>query len=245
MLRPCAAVRGWSRLPLGFVTETCGSNWLLVGPKKSCDKVVLVPYSTLDRIVFHCASSRGSTQAEAGRCPRRCGGTSWRAWTVLGARRGPQCSEDQCGMVLCVVCSESQRAVRACRPERHRRRRRRRSTRFEARRRPGSARAARQRAPDERDAAAPLSPREDLAKREAWMPFGTAENLTICFWSRKGCSIPSIRSDGTIPLCSDSVQQSLDGSKAGKEADAFFGKRQPSRNPWHLCEGPRPYACAG
>ena len=29
------------------------------------------------------------------------------------------------------------------------------------------------------------------------------------------------------------------------DADAFFGKRQPSRNPWHLCEGPRPYACAG
>ena len=182
------------------------------------------------------ARRRGLRVLSGGRCHSRPERACRGAWTVLGARRGPQCSEEQCGMVLCVVCSESQRAVRACRPERHRRRRRRRSTRFEARRGPGSARAARQRAPGhERDRSA--AARRFGAKRERWKP---AENLTICFWSRKGCSIPSIRSDGTIPLCLDSVQQSLDGSKAGKEADAFFGKRQPSRNPWHLCEGPRP-----
>ena len=184
------------------------------------------------------ARRRGLRVLSGGRCHSRPERACRGAWTVLGARRGPQCSEEQCGMVLCVVCSESQRAVRAERPACRGRRRRRRSTRFEARRRPGSARAARQRAPDERDAAAPLfAARRFGAKREGWTQ---AENLTICFWSRKGGSIPSIRSDGTIPLCSDSVQQSLDGSKAGKEADAFFGKRQPSRNPWHLCEGPRP-----
>ena len=186
------------------------------------------------------ARRRGLRVLSGGRCHSRPERACRGAWTVLGARRGPQCSEEQCGMVLCVVCSESQRAVRAERPACRGRRRRRRCTRFEARRRPGSARAARQRAPDERDAAA--------QRCLAAVRFGSSgsarklrcHNLTICFWSRKGCSIPSIRSDGTIPLCSDSVQQSLDGSKAGKEADAFFGKRQPSRNPWHLCEGPRP-----
>ena len=188
------------------------------------------------------ARRRGLRVLSGGRCHSRPERACRGAWTVLGARRGPQCSEDQCGMVLCVVCSESQRAVRAERPACRGRRRRRRSTRFEARRGPGSARAARQRARDTRETQQRRSRREKI-----WCQAGAldavrnpAENLTICFWSRKGCSIPSIRSDGTIPLCSDSVQQSLDGSKAGKEADAFFGKRQPSRNPWHLCEGPRP-----
>ena len=175
------------------------------------------------------ARRRGLRVLSGGRCHSRPERACRGAWTVLGARRGPQCSEDQCGMVLCVVCSESQRAVRACRPERHRRPRRRRCTRFEARRRPGGPQAAEQRRKDasktvQRSA---CRGRRFRVKRERTLTAshkGADESLFLWVPKRRldEARFSSIRCDGTVPIFSDSAQQSIARIGGGKKTGCLL-----------------------
>ena len=127
-------------------------------------------------------------------------------------------------MLHVLVCSESQRAVRACRPERHRRPRRRRCTRFEARRRPGGPQAAEQRRKDasttvQRSA---CRGRRFRVKRERTLTAsqkGADESVFLWVPKRRldEARFSSIRCDGTVPISSDSAQQSIARIGGGKK----------------------------
>ena len=126
-------------------------------------------------------------------------------------------------MLHVLVCSESQRAVRAERPERHRRPRRRRCTRFEARRRPGGPQAAEQRRKDANETCSEaLAARRFRVKRERTLTAshkGADESLFLWVPKRRvdEARFSSIRCDGTVPIFSDSAQQSIARIGGGKK----------------------------